>query len=250
MLEPITNSSLAPFHHGFFTRNGGASSGIFQGLNCGYGSTDQHDIVTINRDRVAQAMGVAPNHLMSVHQVHSADVAVVETKHDPSTRADAMVSKKKGTALSVLTADCQPVLFCDEAAGVIGAAHAGWRGCFGGVLEATINAMITLGSMRQNICAVIGPSISQKYYEVGPEFVDRFINDLPETARFFAKGQLDRALFNLPAYGLWRLRAQGLKSAEWTGHCTYNDGERFFSYRRATHQHEADYGRQISAIAL
>ena len=250
MLEVITHESLAPFRHGFFTRKGGASSGIFQGLNCGYGSSDQRDIVKINRDRVAAAIDVAPSHLMGIHQVHSADVLVVDAPFEVAPKADAMVTKTKGIALSILTADCQPVLFADKMAGVIGAAHAGWKGCFDNVLEETVAAMVSLGAQRQAICAVIGPSISQKSYEVGPEFVERFIDDKPEMGHFFSNGEGTRAQFDLPAYGLWRLRDAGVGLAHWSGHCTYSDADRFFSYRRATHKQEVDYGRQISVIAL
>jgi polyphenol oxidase len=150
----------------------------------------------------------------------------------------------------VLTADCQPVLMADSRAGVIGAAHAGWRGARDGILEATLDAMERLGARRDRIHAVIGPTISQPAYEVGPEFVDGFLDDDPANGRFFAQGAGDRALFDLPAYGLHRLREAGVARAEWTGHCTYRDADRFFSFRRATHRGEADYGRLISVIRL
>ena len=155
-----------------------------------------------------------------------------------------------GIALAVLTADCQPVLFADAQAGVIGAAHAGWRGTLDGVLEATVDAMVALGARRDRINAVIGPCISQPAYEVGPEFLDGFLDDDPQNARFFAQGNGDRALFDLPALGQHRLRSAGIAQAEWTRHCTYRDPDRFFSFRRATHAGEADYGRLISAIRL
>lgn len=248
-LEILTSDSLAP-RHGFFTRKGGASSGIFAGLNCGAGSTDQADIVAINRARVAEAMEVAPDHLVGVHQVHSADVVTVGGPLPLRPRADAMVTATPGVALSVLTADCQPVLFADAAAGVIGAAHAGWRGSVDGVLEATVAAMEALGATRSRITAVIGPCISQRAYEVGPEFFDTFMAEDPQNGRFFANGSGDRMLFDLPAYGLSRLRAAGVGHAEWTRHCTYHDPERFYSYRRTTHAKEADYGRLISVIRL
>jgi polyphenol oxidase len=249
MIEIITSDALTA-RHGFFTRKGGASSGIFAGLNCGPGSTDIAEVVQINRDRVAEAMAVPSAHLITVHQVHSADVIVVDAPFSERPRADGMVSNVPGVLLGILTADCQPVLFHDPLAGVIGAAHAGWRGTKDGVLEATIAAMEALGAARTQIRAVIGPSISQAAYEVGPEFLQAFLDDDPGNARFFAQGKGDRALFDLPAFGLSRLRAAGVGHAEWTRHCTYSDPERFFSYRRTTHLNEADYGRLISVIRL
>lgn len=249
-LEILTSDVLTPFMHGFFTRRGGASSGVFQGLNCGPGSSDQSEIVAINRARVAQAMQVAPDHLITVHQVHSATVAHVTGPMQDKPRADAIVTATPGLALAILTADCQPVLFADPDAGVIGAAHAGWRGALDGVLEATLDAMEDLGADRAAITAVIGPTISQRAYEVGPDFLADFLAHDPETARFFAQGARDRMMFDLPGYGLHRLRMAGIGHAEWTRHCTYSDPARFFSYRRATHAGEADYGRLISSIRL
>ena len=248
-LEIITSDALST-RHGFFTRKGGASSGILSGLNCGTGSTDQAEIVAINRARVAEAMGVAPQALVTVNQVHSAKVIPVTGPLGDRPQADGLVTATKGVLLAVLTADCQPVLFHDSAAGVIGATHAGWRGSVDGVLEATLDAMEALGARRSAIQAVIGPSISQAAYEVGPEFFDRFRDEDPDSARFFANGQGDRLLFDLPGYGLYRLRASGVGHAEWTGHCTYRDAARFYSFRRTTHAGEADYGRLISTIRL
>lgn len=249
MLEIITSDALSP-RHGFFTRKGGASSGIFAGLNCGTGSTDQAEAVAINRARVAEALDLAPDHLVSVHQVHSPDALHVTAPLKVRPQADAMVTATPGLGLAILTADCQPVLFADAKAGVIGAAHAGWRGAKDGVLEATLLAMESLGASRTNIAAVIGPCISQAAYEVGPEFFEGFTDDNPETRRFFAQGPRDRMLFDLPGYGLWRLRAAGVGHAEWTRHCTFSDASRFFSYRRTTHAGEADYGRLLSVIRL
>lgn len=250
-LEILTSDSLAPLRHGFFTRKGGASSGVFAGLNCGTGSSDQNEIVQINRARVAEAMAAPPSHLVGVYQIHSPDVLTVAAPLETSPpRADALVTNTPGLVLSILTADCQPVLFADRDAGVIGAAHAGWRGTLDGVLEATLDAMQQLGAKRDNIVAVIGPSISQQAYEVGPEFLATFLREDPENKHFFAKGKGDRNLFDLPGYGLHRLRRSGLRAAEWIRHCTYSDATRFYSYRRATHSGEADYGRLISAIRL
>lgn len=249
-LEILTHDALSPVTHGFFTRRGGASSGIFQGLNCGAGSSDQSEAVAINRSRVAAALGVAPEALVGVHQVHSPDVVTVTAPLPVPPRADGLVTSMPGLALTVLTADCQPVLFADPEAGVIGAAHAGWRGALSGVLEATVDAMERLGARRAAIRAVIGPTISQRAYEVGPEFVDEFLAEDRAYSRFFAGGDAGRMHFDLPAFGLHRLRAHGVGRAEWTRHCTYEDAGRFYSYRRSVHRHEADYGRMIAAIRL
>jgi YfiH family protein len=249
-LEIITSDALNPIRHGFFTRRGGASSGVFEGLNCGMGSSDQHEAVTINRTRVAEAMRVPLDALVGVHQIHSADVVTLSAPTTERTEADALVTATADIALSVLSADCQPVLFADPDAGVIGAAHAGWKGALGGVLETTVDAMVDLGAQRDNIQAVIGPCISQAAYEVGPEFFEDFIAQDDAFARFFANGVHGKYQFDLPALGLHRLREAGVGHVEWTRHCTYSDANRFFSYRRATHNREADYGRLIASITL
>lgn len=250
-LDIITADTLTGVTHGFFGRAGGASSGVFEGLNCGYGSSDQEDAVRINRSRVAGAMGVEDSQLVTVYQTHSPDVVTIDGPHTgPAPEADAMVTATPGVALAILTADCQPVLFADVQTGVIGAAHAGWKGAISGVLSATIDTMEALGAKRDQIAAVIGPSISQRAYEVGPEFFDRFCAEDPDHARFFAGGTGDRMQFDLPGFGLFSLRQAGVGSAEWIGHCTYSDPARFFSYRRSVHRKEADYGRLISAIRL
>ncbi|AJE48334.1 peptidoglycan editing factor PgeF [Celeribacter indicus] len=250
-LEIITSDALRGLTHGFFTRRGGASSGVFEGLNCGYGSSDQSDIVKINRSRVAGALGLPLEALCGVNQVHSPDVAVIDGPQEaPLPTADALVTDRPGLALVILTADCQPVLFADREAGVIGAAHAGWRGALEGVLDETLSAMVALGARREDIVAVIGPTISQRAYEVGPEFLEDFLLEDQQNARFFANGEGDRYLFDLPSYGLHRLREAGVGHAEWTRHCTYSDPSRFYSYRRSVHRGEADYGRLISAIRL
>lgn len=250
-LEILTSDILSPVRHGFFSRRGGASSGIFSGLNCGHGSSDQTEAVAMNRRRVADAMEVEPDALIGVHQVHSPTVLTVDGPlAGEKPKADAVVTSTSGLALTILTADCQPVLFADPHNNVIGAAHAGWRGALDGVLDATLDAMEALGADRAEIRAVIGPSISQRAYEVGPEFLEDFMAEDSENTRFFANGNGDRLQFDLPAYGLHRLRKAGVGQAEWTRHCTYSDPDRFYSYRRATHAKEADYGRLISAIRL
>ncbi|MEM1236502.1 MAG: peptidoglycan editing factor PgeF [Pseudomonadota bacterium] len=249
-LDIIRSDALEGTQHGFFGRRGGASSGVFAGLNCGAGSSDQAEIVALNRARVAEAMGVAPAHLVTQYQTHSRDVVTVSEASHYGQTADAMVTDRTGLALGILTADCQPVLLADRTAGVIGAAHAGWRGARDGVLEATLDAMEALGAQRDRIHAAIGPTISQAAYEVGPEFVEAFVDDDPESARYFAGGKGDRAMFDLPSYGLSRLREAGVGHATWTGHCTYHDEGRFYSYRRSVHRKEADYGRLIAVIRL
>lgn len=251
MLEILTHPMLDACRHGFFTRKGGASSGLFAGLNCGLGSSDQNEMVTTNRARVAVAMDVASDALVTVSQVHSSDVVTLKDDDDlkdiPKIRADGLVTARRGVALAVLTADCQPVLLVDPSAGIIGACHAGWRGALNGILEATIEAMRDIGA--EDIRAVIGPTISQRAYEVGEEFMEDFMMEDPGYSRFFSGGPNGRPMFDLPSFGLFRLREAGAR-AEWSGHCTYSDPERFFSYRRSTHEGQADYGRLISAIAL
>ncbi|RMC37665.1 peptidoglycan editing factor PgeF [Paracoccus alkanivorans] len=250
-LEILTSPLLANVRHGFFTRKGGASSGLFAGLNCGRGSSDQSDMVTLNRARVAEAMAVPADGLATVRQVHSADVVTLmegdDLRQTAEIKADGLVTKRSDVALAVLTADCQPILLADPAAGIIGACHAGWRGALGGIIEATVEAMRSLGA--QEIRAVIGPTISQRAYEVGEDFMEDFLAEDPDHARFFSGGPNGRPMFDLPSFGLSRLRALDVE-AEWSGHCTYSDPERFFSYRRATHEGQVDYGRLISAIAL
>lgn len=252
-LQIITSDLIAPMRHGFFSRKGGASSGIFEGLNCGAGSSDQADVVALNRTIVARAMNVEPDHLVSVHQTHSDVVATITGPVEdgaPRPKADAMVTDTPGIALGILTADCLPVLFSDPDAGVIGAAHSGWKGAIGGVLEATLDAMVDLGAKRDNIHAALGPCISAANYEVGPEFVETFTRQDPGYAMFFTPGTGDRSYFDLPGFAAQRLAAAGAGRVESTGHCTYADPEMFFSYRRSVHRKEADYGRLISAIVL
>ena len=249
-VEVIMSEALAQLRHGFFTRKGGASTGLFSSLNCGYGSTDRKEAVSVNRNRVADALGISPNRLASVHQVHSATALATDAPFDVPPRADGMATATPGLGLAILTADCQPVLLADNAAQVIGAAHAGWRGALDGILEATVDAMEELGAHPAEITAVIGPSISQRAYEVGPEFLERFVNDDPDNTRFFANGRDDRLQFDLVGYSLLRLRNAGIGNALWTGHCTCSDSGRFYSYRRSQHRKEPDYGRLMSVICL
>jgi polyphenol oxidase len=250
-LEILTSDLLPGVRHGFFSRRGGASSGVYAGLNCGPGSSDQREAVAVNRSRVAAAMEVAPGRLLSLHQVHSTEVVVAGPEGwSERPRADAAVSAAPGVALGVLTADCAPVLFHDPEAGVIGAAHAGWRGALDGVLEATLAAMEALGARAASVRAAVGPTISQRAYEVGPEFFDRFSAEEAGYDRFFAPGQGDRLRFDLPGFVLARLRVAGVADAGWIGACTFSEPERFFSYRRSTRAGEPDYGRLISTIRL
>lgn len=250
-LEILTSDLLAGLGHGFFTRRGGASSGIYAGLNCGPGSKDQREAVTMNRARVAAALGVPPARLLSLHQFHSTEVVVAGPEGwAERPRADALVTDRPGVALGILTADCAPVLFHDPEAGVVAAAHAGWRGALDGVLEATLAAMERLGASSARVRAAVGPTISQRAYEVGPEFLDRFLVEEAGYDRFFAPGRGDRLLFDLPGFVVARLRAAGVAEAGWIGACTHSDPGRFFSYRRSTQAGEPDYGRLISAVRL
>ena len=244
---------LSGFTHGFFTREGGVSQGMFSSLNCGMGSGDDRDAVMTNRASVARHMGVAPECLLSAWQVHSAEAAVVTGPWpgDERPRADGLVTRTPGVALGVLTADCGPVLFADPEAGVIGAAHAGWKGALTGVTTRTLEVMEEQGARRAQVIAVIGPTISRAAYEVGPEFPARFTDADPANARYFSpSARPGHAMFDLPAYLVDRLRAEGVGTVVNLSLCTFQDEQRFFSYRRATHRGETDYGRLISAIAL
>ena len=247
----LEKAAEAGIRHGFFTRIGGVSDGIYRGLNTGTGSSDDRANVAENRRRVAEWMGVAPNHLLTVYQIHSPDALVVrEPFPGERPKADALVTDRPGLAIAVGSADCGPVLFADPEARIIGAAHAGWKGALTGVLESTIAAMEGLGATRENIVAVLGPSISAENYEVGPEFVERFVAAEPGNERYFAPSQRpDHAMFDLNTYTVDRLIKAGVTAAM-LGRCTYAEEDLFFSYRRTTHRSEPDYGRQISAIAL
>ena len=239
--------------HGFFTRGGGHSTGIFASLNCGLGSGDDADVVAMNRSVVERALGVADKHLVSAFQVHSPDVIVVDRPWgaDARPKADGLVTRTKGIALGVLTADCGPVLFADAEAGVIGACHAGWKGALTGVTDSTIAAMEQQGALRDRIVAALGPTISRASYEVGPEFPAPFLAQDAGHSRYFTPStKQGHFMFDLPRYILMRLKKADLKEAHDLALCTYSDEARFFSYRRATHRSEKDYGRLVSAIAL
>jgi len=249
-------SALPGLAHGFFPRTGGVSEGIFASRNCGFGSGDRRDAVAENRDRCRRDLGPAET-LVTVHQVHSPNVVTVTAAWTPETapQADAMVTDRPGLALGILTADCAPILFADAEAGVIGAAHAGWKGALGGVTDATIAAMRALGAVPERIAAAVGPCIGPDGYEVGPEFRDRFLAEDPDSARFFrtparTNGTTPRPHFDLPGYVAQRLRRAGLRDVTVTGLDTLAREDQFFSYRRTTLRKEADYGRQISAILL
>ena len=251
-LTPFTHPALEHDRilHGFFGREGGISEGLYRGLNCGPGSNDVPHNVAANRALVAAHLGVAPTQLCTLYQIHSPHVLTVHAPFGANRpQADAMVTDIPGIALGILTADCGPVLFADAEAGVIGAAHAGWKGAYYGVLENTVAAMEALGAKRENIAAVLGPTIAQASYEVGPEFIERFTSLEQET--FFSPSTRDNHhQFNLPAYIGMRLGKLNLAAIGDLAMDTSSNEPQFFSYRRTTLRGEPDYGRQVSVIAL
>lgn len=255
-LKPVEAQNLlraANVRHGFFTRAGGASEGIYAGLNCGIGSRDDTGVVIQNRAQVAAHLRSAFADVVTLYQVHSGDAleATAPIARDQLPKADAVVSRTPGLAIGVLTADCTPVLFADAAAGVVAAAHAGWRGAAGGVLESTLSTMERLGAVRGRIAAAIGPTISQESYEVGEDFATAVRAADIESQSFFAPGAgPGKYQFDLPGYVAHRLARAGLTDVERQTPCTYRNESNFFSFRRATHRGEADYGRQISAIVV
>jgi polyphenol oxidase len=253
MMIEAHSLALAGIRHGFFTRQGGVSSGIYSSLNGGIGSQDSPANVTENRVRMAAAIGVASDRLVTAYQVHSAQVVIVESPWAQQTRprADAIVTRTRALAIGVTTADCGPILFADPRARVIGAAHAGWRGALTGIIEATVDAMLELGAVRGQIRAAVGPLIRQANYEVGPDLIARFRAEDPASKAFFVPGVRDgHALFDLGGYIAARLMRATIAEVEDLGLCSYADAARFFSYRRASHRGEADYGRHVNAIAL
>jgi len=237
--------------HGFFTRNGGVSTGVYTSLNGGVGSRDAPEAVAENRRLMARVLRVETDHLLVPYQIHSADALVAIGLFAERPKCDGLATATPGLALGVTGADCGMILFADPKARVIGAAHAGWKGALDGVLEATISAMETLGADRSAIVAALGPAIGQKSYEVGPEFYERFVAAAESYAKFFASSpQEPRFLFDLPGFIGMRLRAAGIGAFEDLARDTYAEPEHFFSYRRSVHKGEPDYGRQVSAIAL
>jgi len=253
MIELSNLKNLSGIRHGFLTRHGGVSDGIYRSLNCGLGSKDDGAAVVENRARALRMAGLAEESLATAYQVHSAKVAVVDAswRRDQRPEVDGLVSKTRGVSLGILTADCVPVLFADPEAGVIGAAHAGWKGAVTGVLPETIAAMIALGAGRDRIRAGVGPAIAQKSYEVGPEFPQRFIDLDPANAKFFTTStRCRRFMFDLVGFVAAQLAGLGLAAVEVAGNDTCAEADDFFSYRRTTLQREPDYGRQISLIGL
>jgi polyphenol oxidase len=244
---------LAGLRHGFFNRHGGVSDGPYATLNGGLGSRDRAASVAENRARMAQALGVKPQALLTAYQTHSADVVIVDNPWSADARphADAIVTRTPGLAIGVTTADCGPILLADPVAGVIGAAHAGWRGALAGIVDATVTAMKSLGAQPERICAALGPMIRQQNYEVGPDLITRFAAEDAANERFFAPAARNgHALFDLGGYIGSRLLRAGIRQVEDLALCTYGDAAQFFSFRRSTHVSESDYGRHVSAIAL
>ena len=253
MLQAASLAILPDIRHAFFSRTGGVSQGVYTSLNGGVGSNDTPERIAENRTRMAVALGVAPDRLLTPYQIHSPDVVVAETAWNAQTRprADAVVTREPKLAVGVSTADCGPLLFADDAARVIAAAHAGWRGALTGVIEATVAAMEKLGAERGNITVALGPTIRQPNYEVGPEFVERFLAADADNARFFADAaRAGHALFDLTGFIASQIQRAGIVKFEDLALCTYAEPDRFYSYRRSTHLSEPDYGRHISAIAM
>jgi hypothetical protein len=250
-IEPFRAKALAGLPHGFLGRRGGVSRGVVQGLNTGWGAEDDPEAVRENRRRAVEA--VAPGaRLVTLHQTHSPDALYVTEPFPDDNRppADAMVTDVPGLVLGILTADCAPVLFADREAGVIGAAHAGWKGAFSGVVESTVAEMERRGASRARIAAAVGPCIARKSYEVDDAFLSRFVEADPENERFFGASREGHHRFDLEGFVLSRLAEAGLAHVEALGQDTYSQPDLFYSYRRATHLGEPTYGRQISLIAL
>lgn len=244
---------LEGISHGFFSARGGVSEGIYSSLNCGLGSSDDSAAVHENRRRVAHELGTVSARLVTAFQVHSPDAALIEAPwpEDARPRVDAIVTATPGLAVGVLTADCAPVLFCDAEAGVVGAAHAGWRGAVTGVLDDTVAKMEQLGARREAIRAAVGPCISLSIYEVGDEFRDSFLAQAPGSESFFSRPEGARKVhFDLSGYVARRLRDLALAEVEALNHCTFSEEDRYFSYRRSQRDGHSDYGRQISAILV
>lgn len=259
-LHPVSNlnpvlcpklSKIDKINHGFFTKKGGISKGIYKGLNTGLGSNDKRSDVLANRALIASYFTSPPQNLLSPYQIHSSKVETISKPfNDNPPQCDGLVTDNDTITLGILTADCGPVLFCDPIAGVIGACHSGWLGAASGILENTVQSMVKLGAKKTNIKASLGPTISQKNYEVGPEFIERLLQMETENKQWFIPSENQgHAMFDLPGYIVNRLQKNGV-DASWTGQCTYADSGSFFSYRRSVHKNETDYGRQMSAIKL
>jgi len=250
-VESNALKALPGIRHAFFTREGGVSEGIYAGLNGGTGSRDDQDRVAENRARMAASLGVPAGHLLTAWQIHSPDCVVVDTPWDERPKADAVATATPGIAAAVSIADCGPVLFADPEARVVGAAHAGWKGAVGGVLESTLARMEELGARRERIVAAIGPLIRQPSYEVGPDFIEKLTALDAANERFLiASERAHHARFDLPGYIAARLAGLGVGTIDDLGLDTYSDEARFYSYRRATHRNEPDYGRLVAAITL
>ena len=247
--EFLKSELLDPNPHGFFTRLGGVSEGPFAGLNCGVRSGDKMINVAENRSRVAAALGIDSDRLVTATQSHSAHVEIIREVPRDRPAADGLVTALPDVAVGVLTADCQPVLLVDRKSAIVGAVHAGWSGTLGGVIESGIAAMERIGARRSRIAAAVGPAISQANYEVGTEFRERFLAEDEGSAGFFVEDETGRLKFDLPGYGLERLRRAGVGTVERLGNCTYGDPRRFFSYRRSRHLGQPAFGLLISAIA-
>ncbi|QJU60043.1 peptidoglycan editing factor PgeF [Sphingomonas sp. AP4-R1] len=249
--QPIRSRLMGDLPHAFLGREGGVSTGIHAGLNVGLGSDDDRAAIAENRRRAVEAVLPGAT-LATLHQVHSADAVIVHTPFgdDERPRADALVTRTPGLLLGILTADCAPILFADLEEGVVGAAHAGWKGALGGVTDATLSAMERIGADRSRIVAAIGPCIARASYEVDESFIIRFCEDDPENERFFADGRPGHWQFDLEGYVAARIAAAGVTRIEALGLDTYADEVRFFSYRRATHRGEPGYGREISLIGV
>jgi len=252
---PFLKSSLLAglpgVRHAFFTRNGGASKGIYSSLNLGRGSRDDPAAVEINRARAAGVFGVGSNHLLTAYQIHSATAHVVTAPWTEPPKGDALATRAPGLALGALAADCAPILLADAEARVVASAHAGWQGALTSVAEAAIEAMVGLGAVRERIVAVVGPCIAQASYEVGLEFLERFVTAQPSSARFFAAGATaDKRQFDLPGFVLDRLRGAGIADCAWIGRDTCAEADEFFSNRRAVKTGEDGYGRLMAAIML
>lgn len=254
VLAPVRSSMLAQIsgvEHGFYGRAGGVSTGIYESLNAGIGSDDSAESVAENRRRIALDMGVTSDRLMSAYQVHSADALMVDKPFSGERpKVDALVTRCPSLATTILTADCAPILFADPSARIVGAAHAGWKGAVGGIIEATLAKMVKLGAAKSRIVAAIGPCIGQASYEVGPEFVTNLVTLDPQNERFFIPGKGDRSHFDLKRFCAARLRAAGVGAVDVLPHDTCALNGDFFSNRRRNIAGESDYGRNLSAIRI